>query len=281
MAEEAQPIRSFNWKEIFPFIVIFRTFRVAIHPSKLVLALVALLVVYLGGTFMDLLVPVSQQAIVNELTLYEQSTAQLDHDRYFKQVRDAEIDERKQDLKIQLQAIGKPDGSLNDLKWRVHQDLNQELQHAKTIDEQQAAYASAETRIEQLDDYRVGLFRTFSTYELGQAHAVVYSVRSVNFLGSGGFTANLLRMFAVAPGWALKYHPIFFTIYGLFFLVIWSVFGGAITRIAAVHFARDEKISVRQALAFSTSKFLSFRQCADHSAVDHSDHRHPRRGRRV
>src|SRR5262249_14918748 len=38
----------------------------------------------------------------------------------------------------------------------------------------------------------------------------------------------------------------------------WSVFGGAIARIAAVHVARDEKISIRQALRFSTSKFLSF-----------------------
>ena len=37
-----------------------------------------------------------------------------------------------------------------------------------------------------------------------------------------------------------------------------SIFGGAIARIAAVHVARDEKISIRQALRFSTSKFLSF-----------------------
>ena len=37
-----------------------------------------------------------------------------------------------------------------------------------------------------------------------------------------------------------------------------SIFGGAIARIAAVHVARDEKLSVRAALAFSLGKFLSF-----------------------
>ena len=42
------------------------------------------------------------------------------------------------------------------------------------------------------------------------------------------------------------------------FLLIWAIFGGALARIAAVHVARDEKISVRQALRFSTSKLLSF-----------------------
>src|SRR4051794_25913034 len=56
----------------------------------------------------------------------------------------------------------------------------------------------------------------------------------------------------------MTHHWIFFTIFFLFFLCVWSIFGGAIARIAAVHVARDEKISIRQALRFSTGKFLSF-----------------------
>ena len=39
---------------------------------------------------------------------------------------------------------------------------------------------------------------------------------------------------------------------------MWSVIGGAIARIAAVHVSQDEKISVRQALRFSTNKLMSF-----------------------
>ena len=47
-------------------------------------------------------------------------------------------------------------------------------------------------------------------------------------------------------------------IFLLFALAVWALFGGAICRIAALHAARDEKISVAQALHFSAGKFLSF-----------------------
>jgi len=41
-------------------------------------------------------------------------------------------------------------------------------------------------------------------------------------------------------------------------LAIWALFGGAIHRIAALHFGRDQKISIGQALRFSAGKFPSF-----------------------
>src|SRR4029453_8691076 len=58
--------------------------------------------------------------------------------------------------------------------------------------------------------------------------------------------------------WLMRPPPVYFVVFTLMFLTIWAVFGGAISRIAAVHVARDEKISVRQALRFSISKVLSF-----------------------
>lgn len=41
-------------------------------------------------------------------------------------------------------------------------------------------------------------------------------------------------------------------------LAVWSIFGGAICRIAAVQFARDQQIGVRQALVFSLSRFFGY-----------------------
>ena len=40
-------------------------------------------------------------------------------------------------------------------------------------------------------------------------------------------------------------------------LILWSIFGGAIVRIAAVEFARDERLGILAALRFSLSRFLS------------------------
>src|SRR5690606_3766975 len=60
------------------------------------------------------------------------------------------------------------------------------------------------------------------------------------------------------PSWLLMAHPVYFFIFLVFFLIVWGLFGGAIARIAAVHAARDEKISIRAALKFSGGKLLSF-----------------------
>jgi len=44
----------------------------------------------------------------------------------------------------------------------------------------------------------------------------------------------------------------------LIHLIVWAIFGGAITRIAAMQFARDQQIGIRRALAFSTSRFFGY-----------------------
>jgi hypothetical protein len=272
MADDAHQIRSLDWKGMFPFIGIFRGFRIAIHPSKLVLALIALSLVYGGGTFLDLVWPRQERAVANELNEYEASRIGLDQDQYFNSLRDQDILAQENNRKAALAAIGKPNGDINDLEQKILHDRDAAVaaaqnEYAKAPSpaaeamreiEIRSAYEDARTAVNELEGGRVGLFASFRDYELGQINAIVRGVRAVNFIGNNGVSFSLIRFFATGPSWAIRNHAVFFGIYGFYFLTIWSVFGGAITRIAAVHFARDEKISVRQALAFSTSKFLSF-----------------------
>ena len=58
--------------------------------------------------------------------------------------------------------------------------------------------------------------------------------------------------------WLVTQHWVFAIFFLAGALAIWALFGGAIHRIAALHFGRDQKISIGQALRFSASKFLSF-----------------------
>ncbi|MFQ6048876.1 MAG: hypothetical protein ACE5K7_05885, partial [Phycisphaerae bacterium] len=53
MPEEQHELRRINWSECFGFTQLFRSFRLAIHPSKLLLALIAVLVLYGAGRLMD------------------------------------------------------------------------------------------------------------------------------------------------------------------------------------------------------------------------------------
>src|SRR3954463_9676692 len=71
MADEGQTIRGINWREAFPFTHLFRGFRVAIHPSKLVLGLVALLALYMGGRLLDAMWAPRSLAVPDEIGLYQ------------------------------------------------------------------------------------------------------------------------------------------------------------------------------------------------------------------
>jgi hypothetical protein len=58
--------------------------------------------------------------------------------------------------------------------------------------------------------------------------------------------------------WLICEHWLFAAIFLLAALAVWALFGGAVYRIAALQAAREEKISMAQALRFSAGKFLGF-----------------------
>ena len=70
--------------------------------------------------------------------------------------------------------------------------------------------------------------------------------------------SNLLSIFLASVAtvdWA-EYIVLVVLVVG--FLVIWSIIGGAITRSAALEFARDEKIGFKESLSFASKKFRSY-----------------------
>jgi hypothetical protein len=69
------------------------------------------------------------------------------------------------------------------------------------------------------------------------------------------FIKPMLGLFDSTPG---QLHWWYLLLGLLLTVAIWGLFGGAITRIAAVQFARNEKIGVTEALKFAASKFVHF-----------------------
>ena len=53
MAEEKFELRGINWQETFGFTHVFRSFKLAIHPSKLVLAFVGIVLCVIAGFGLD------------------------------------------------------------------------------------------------------------------------------------------------------------------------------------------------------------------------------------
>ena len=162
MAEDSSnPNRGIDWRQVMSFTLLFKSFRVAAHPSKIILALTLLLLLYAGGRALDAVWP------------------------------------------------GEHGGH-------------------------------------------------FMPFFSGQVNHVTQVVEGVRDVSVWRITRGIYDFLITGPVNACINNPVYSTIYGIYFLIIWSVFGGAVARVAAVHVARDEKISVRQALRFSVSKFLSF-----------------------
>jgi hypothetical protein len=224
MADEAQTIRTIHWREVFPFTHVFRAFRIAVHPSKLLLALAALLLVYLGGRALD-------GAWINQ-------------------------------YKARPSEFGDYAGA------RRGAD-NFDVAMARAMVNYEAARAGAQgtgfrsglgARPDQRDAATVnrGIFISFFEYEMQQIRQLTDGVLYNNWFTPGGVFYAIFNIIADGPGRMIRYHPLYAVLFFAWFLLVWSLFGGAIARIAAVHVARDEKISVRQALRFSISKVLSF-----------------------
>jgi len=209
MADDGVTLREINWREAFGFTNLFRGFRIAVHPSKLVLALIALACLWCGGLVLDVVWPRSYQVTPQERSaLHATETGRA---------LDSDIDARVRSYLRDLGARGE--------------------------------------NTEAPDRERYGVFDTFFDYEVGRANSVLMAPTA---LLRGAVFESIWEFIAVGPVWLWTHHWVFALIYTAWFLLIWSVFGGAISRIAAVHVARDEKISVRQALMFSVGKVLSF-----------------------
>ena len=307
MADEPQSnpqvtLRAINWREAFPFTNIFRAFRVAVHPSKLVLGLLALLTLYAGGRILDGIWPNGHLANPGEVAGYQQfSTSNPRGDfgqdaEATRKSNQAAYSQKLQDYKVLPDKMSSDEAAqsfsrLGDLKGKIMFEANEVRPNAaraardaalKAADQIQNADQKAQARRAAEDRYQGdlreidgfvagemsrlkqvvphGIFEEFFEYQVGQVNGVAAGVVSNTWVGRGnaGVFTSIYNFFAVGPVWLWKYHTVYAVLFTLLFLLTWAVFGGAISRIAAVQVARDEKISVRQALRFSLNKVLSF-----------------------
>lgn len=78
------------------------------------------------------------------------------------------------------------------------------------------------------------------------------------FLESNAARRPLRHMVAMGYGvwWLIRFHFVYFVCLGVGLLLIWSLCGGMICRMAAVQFARDEKITMSQAFSYTKQRLI-------------------------
>lgn len=367
MANDEHELRKVNWEEVVSFSHIFKCFRMAIHPSKMILALAAIVLLFLSGWVLDLIWAGGGERVRDmEIYSYYQSSprrftdAQERWEDTQRPRRIADLRKESEVQRIRLSAykgllprgefyaafdkVMRVENTRNKLPEPTSADVETYLDDAKdswskALGEVEEIFDEEVDRIEELmedaydnaedivkaatDDARdegeeklekdyglakvaltrrkiqfatkvrqirgVGIFDGLLDYEMGCLGRAISAVRHGRFLTGLDAYAETMRkrngdalavptaalpatpLVAEEPGlvywmllgghgvgWLVMKHWLYAIIFLTLALGICSLLGGAIHRIAALHAAREEKISIRQALKFSTSRFFSF-----------------------
>jgi hypothetical protein len=178
----------------FLFPKIFQTFRMAIQPSKLIIAFASLAVICLSGWIMD--------------------------------------------FSGTVVAVPKAQGETTELQIYITSPdiLKSYIEYYKESGE------------------RKGVFATLWCFGSEKFHGALKSLFAFDFPGVAKNIADGFK----ALIWALRHQYIYSIIFFVITLVVISIGGGGLCRIAALQFARNEKPGIIEALRFSTKRFLNF-----------------------
>jgi hypothetical protein len=363
MAEEHPEIRSINWREVFPWTHLFRGFRMAIDPKKLMLLFAALVGVWFTGKAMDVVwgrrvmvavagdvpggdpkdifrgsrgLPVEPTAVASDqfvLTLLPpppapgqpaakapgleayrrgRKGAEKDRERRLlgwvmylqltKDEKDAGKTRENAEKLVKDNSVGYVVGQLQAEVAKLYTKAGEEAAEAvkkageehdrlKKALEQLAAdpketydqrKKAAEDGIEKWEKGGLQRAKDWQNFDLGASYdrviahldllrgeriSVVFSEQISRYFQTGiegvkNFSPSgvlwSIQAVIVTPLWLFHDHWVYALIFLPAILVFVSFFGGAAARIAAVQFARDEKISLKEALQFAWRKKLSF-----------------------
>jgi hypothetical protein len=299
-----------SWWDCCGFSVIFRTFKLAVHPGKLILAAGGLLLTWLVGIGLDAIWSAGGATVYSgEIRAYVTDTAfgtwraeraRADDEALASLMVEREVApslaQARRDLEQDRRAaLGKlreridqwfePRMNLEDRRILENERIGKLPQDQQEAEREKlherlpsmVAQSRAEYRalLAEIEDYgNQHVFGEWVTNQLHFARAALNGLLSGNLAGRAdpppqavSHPVNPFRpdSFLGALGcmvgalcWMMRMHPVYGLIFAVLNLVIWSVFGGALCRMAALDAARDKKISIGQALSFSTGKWREF-----------------------
>ena len=207
MAEQSISVNveKLTWERVFPFVHIFKAFSMAMHPAKMAVALLMVVILFAGGYAMDLVG--GQTVVPGEIIVYTVNSSEsfdewLDHEREFG-------------------SSAVTAGVFESLLFAKIETVNQ-------------------------------LFNATVTMNHGLMDRVQVDQPKVSV------KTALYKLFVAIPGWMWHAHKVYFIVYGIFALFVWALFGGAISRMAALHAGSDYRASIGEAIGYAKKRYLWF-----------------------
>lgn len=283
MTRQVQRLRieEIDWQSVLPALRLFECFRMAIHPAKLLVSLLLVVLLYVGGAVLDLMwgTPVHRGEIERYATLDGP-----DFDQW-RLAQDVQTREDLRRLLARVPGLATPAGEILESKdpfttatEAINTAFAGEYERART----QATGVEAErltamlrgvqsehrAYLEDVQNLRPrGVFETALEAELSAFDQYVAAATSLR-LGVGDLLAGtrssdtiigaLRQMVMTIPGWLLQTHPWFTLISAIGALGAMSLLGGTVARLAALHATRGDSGPVQDAFWFAAGRWSGF-----------------------
>lgn len=231
MAEEKVELRDVNFRQLLPWTELFRGFQVALDPKKLLLAAAGICVMAFGWWLLATIFYSSRsEPQPSDYLLADYKRSEDTSDEQAQQNLEAAYKEDLRKWQLLDEAArpasqGEPGGKLNTWPWDENRGPNPYLLVMGWMT------GKGEQDVQPQKQFLV-LVEPLVKFLL----PVIYLLRP-----EAGPLNNLY--FFLVLTWTLA---------------TWGLFGGAITRMAAVQLARKEKISVKEALHFAWARYVSY-----------------------
>ena len=279
MPQHHDPLRleDIDWPALLPFVHLFKSFRMAISPPKLMVALVLVVVLYLFGVFLD---AVFFGARVDPQELSQFAAMSVEQFDRWRQGRDEQVADElakatqwlatKEKAKIDgtiSQRIAQAKGAIDKHYAREHAQLKQRaLEHEEFLRGEHMLRSNRRDRIAAVMRLKPqGIFEAALTFKLAAFERLVNSASSLE-LGLGQLMSRpqkrrdtvvgaLRDLLVVLPQWLYHMHRGFMIVWLLGATALWSLLGGALSRMSALHAARDRRINAVEAVHYACGKW--------------------------
>lgn len=279
-------IEEIDWKGLFPSLCLFRSFRMAIHPPKLLVSLLLVVLVYLSGCILDAAwgprvhpdeIGEYAKRTSTEFASWRNGREEWTNFQLSRQVRlldtltvsTNELVSRSDRFSIAMRAVLEHHNartkSLRELAASRPDEVNRVAYEKRLIEIQEDARAGIRAMRAIMPE---GVFAATLRYELDAFERLIDGAISLNFgiapvirgeMYDHNSVAGALRdMVVTVPSWLWTSHRIYLILWSLIAWAIWTVFGGALARMCAMHATRDHRISPATAVQFSLRHVGSF-----------------------
>ncbi|MFP6574842.1 MAG: hypothetical protein VB912_06785 [Pirellulaceae bacterium] len=255
MPDDHDMLREFSWRRLFPWLILHRALRTSLAPQLLLLASIGCLLNPIGWNVATLLFHYDQPAVV-ESDSEAEATGTTRQAVEKKPAADPAVDSgpAKQKAGTSMREI---------LQGRFSSEKNEEIEteDGPDADDMDADFPDVDPPEEDIADEDVPGDQAGDSLYSQLANFPGSTRAKLEFGGRSAITGVFRRVvapfqrFFLEPSWSDCLVLITGT---LWTLLVWGLFGGAITRIAVVRLGCDEAVPMRSALKYASARLGTY-----------------------